>query len=253
MIYHFESKGPPYSKWALSLFFNLLNHASKKRNANFELTGPDYSGIKSPTLKKKEKIMVLSLSSPLILASASPRREELLCSVGLKFKIIPADVDETYLKGESPRAHVRRLSRDKAGVIAHQHPKALVLGADTIVVIDSRILGKPKNKKEAREMLKRLSSRQHTVFTGFTITCVNAGTSRTKVVQSAVQFKKISPEETEWYVNSDEPYDKAGGYAAQGKGASFIQAIRGSYTNVIGLPLCEVVEELNHLRVLHFR
>ena len=197
--------------------------------------------------------MTISLLCPLILASASPRREELLRSVGLKFKIIPADVDETYFQGESPRAHVRRLSRDKAGAIASQYPKALVLGADTIVVIDGQILGKPKNKKQAREMLQRLSNRQHTVFTGFTITCIRAGTSRTKVVQSTVQFKNISPEETAWYVNGDEPYDKAGGYAAQGKGASFIQAIRGSYTNVIGLPLCEVVEALKHLGVIHFR
>jgi septum formation protein len=197
--------------------------------------------------------MTISLSFPLILASASPRREELLRSVGLKFKIIPADVDETYFQGESPRTHVRRLSRDKAGVIANQYPKALVLGADTIVVIDGQILGKPKNKKQAREMLQRLSNRRHTVFTGFTIACVSAGTSRTKVVQSTVQFKKIDPAEMAWYINSDEPYDKAGGYAAQGKGASFIQAIRGSYTNVIGLPLCEVVEELKHLGVTHFR
>jgi septum formation protein len=197
--------------------------------------------------------MTISLLCPLILASASPRREELLRSVGLKFKIIPADVDETYFQGESPRAHVRRLSRDKAGAIAHQYPKALVLGADTIVVIDGQILGKPKNKKQAREMLQQLSNRRHAVLTGFTIACVRAGTSRTKVVQSTVQFKKISPEETAWYVNGDEPYDKAGGYAAQGKGASFIQAIRGSYTNVIGLPLCEVVEALKHLGVTHFR
>ncbi|GAB6272501.1 MAG TPA: septum formation inhibitor Maf [Syntrophaceae bacterium] len=197
--------------------------------------------------------MTISLLFPLILASASPRREELLRSVGLKFKIIPADVDETYFQGESPRAHVRRLSRDKAGAIAHQYPKALVLGADTIVVIDGQILGKPKNKKQAREMLQQLSNRRHAVLTGFTIACVRAGTSRTKVVQSTVQFKKISPEETAWYVNGDEPYDKAGGYAAQGKGASFIQAIRGSYTNVIGLPLCEVVEALKHLGVTHFR
>jgi septum formation protein len=197
--------------------------------------------------------MTISLLFPLILASASPRREELLRAVGLTFRIIPADVDETYFHGESPRAHVRRLSRDKAGAIAHQYPKALVLGADTIVVIDGQILGKPKNKKQAREMLQQLSNRRHAVLTGFTIACVRAGTSRTKVVQSTVQFKKISPEETAWYVNGDEPYDKAGGYAAQGKGASFIQAIRGSYTNVIGLPLCEVVEALKHLGVTHFR
>lgn len=197
--------------------------------------------------------MAISLSSPIILASASPRREELLRSVGLKFKIIPAHIDETYLKGESPRAHVRRLAHDKAGVIADQYSKSLVLGADTIVVIDGLILGKPKSKKQAREMLERLSNRRHVVFTGFTITRAASGISKTKVVQSAVQFKKISSEEMDWYVNCEEPYDKAGGYAVQGKGASFIKAIRGSYTNVIGLPLCEVLEELKQLEVIHFR
>lgn len=197
--------------------------------------------------------MTISLSFPFILASASPRREELLRSVGLTFKIIPADVDETYLQGESPRAHVRRLSIDKAGVIASQYPKALVLGADTIVVIDGLILGKPKNKKQAREMIERLSGRRHTVFTGFTIACSGSRISKTRVVQSAVQFKKISSEEMDWYVGCDEPYDKAGGYAVQGMGAYFIKAIRGSYTNVIGLPLCETLEELKFLGTIHFR
>lgn len=197
--------------------------------------------------------MTISLTHPFILASASPRREELLRSLGLSFKILPGHIDETYLDGESPRAHVRRLSRNKAAVIAIQHPNALVLGADTIVVIDGRILGKPKNKKQAREMLRQLSSREHTVFTGFTLTFVNAGISKTKVVKSSVQFKEISSEEIDWYVNCDEPYDKAGGYAVQGKGAYFIKSIRGSYTNVIGLPLCEVLDELKHIHAVHFR
>lgn len=197
--------------------------------------------------------MTISLTHPFILASASPRREELLRSLGLKFKILPGHIDETYLDGESPRAHVHRLSRDKAAVIAAQFPKALVLGADTIVVIDGLILGKPKNKKQAREMLQRLSNRQHAVFTGFTLTCVNTGVSKTKVVRSAVQFKEISPREMDWYVNCDEPYDKAGGYAVQGKGAYFIKSIRGSYTNVIGLPLSDVMEALKHLNAVHFR
>ncbi|MDP2853114.1 MAG: Maf family protein [Smithellaceae bacterium] len=197
--------------------------------------------------------MTIALSSPFILASASPRRKELLRSVGLKLKIIPAHVDETHINGESPQTHVRRLSSDKATVIADQHPKALVLGADTIVVIDGLILGKPRNKSQARAMLERLSNRQHTVFTGFTIVSAGSGISKTKVVRSAVQFKKISPEEVDWYVNCDEPYDKAGGYAAQGMGAYFIKAIRGSYTNVIGLPLCEVLEELKRIDAVHFR
>ena len=197
--------------------------------------------------------MTIALSSPFILASASPRRKELLRSVGLKLKIIPAHVDETHINGESPQTHVRRLSIDKATVIADQHPKALVLGADTIVVIDGLILGKPKNKSQARAMLERLSNRQHIVFTGFTIVSAGSGISKTKVVRSAVRFKKISPEEMDWYVNCDEPYDKAGGYAAQGMGAYFIKAIRGSYTNVIGLPLCEVLEELKRIDAVHFR
>jgi septum formation protein len=127
------------------------------------------------------------------------------------------------------------------------------LGADTIVVIDSLIMGKPENKKQAREMIERLSGREHKVFTGFTLAHDATKVYKTKIISSAVRFKKISPEEMEWYISCDEPYDKAGGYAAQGKGASFIKSIRGSYTNVIGLPLCEVLEELKNLKALNFR
>lgn len=197
--------------------------------------------------------MTISLSFPLILASASPRRKELLRSAGLKFKIIASDIDESYIAGESPQNHVRRLSRAKAAAVANQHPKVLVLGADTIVVIDDLILGKPKNKKQAQEMMQRLSDRRHTVFTGFTITRVSSGLSKTRVVRSDVRFKKITPEEMNWYVNCSEPYDKAGGYAVQGLGAYFIKAIHGSYTNVIGLPLCETLEELQKISAVQFR
>ncbi|MCX5849745.1 MAG: Maf family protein [Deltaproteobacteria bacterium] len=197
--------------------------------------------------------MTISLSSPLILASASPRRLEILQSAGLKFKIIPAHVNENYLTGESPQQHVRRLSGDKAMVIAGKYPESLVLGADTIVVIDDLILGKPENKAQARKMLRKLSGREHKVFTGFTIAHAAAEIYKTKVVQSAVRFKTISPIEMEWYLACDEPYDKAGGYAVQGKGAFFIKSIRGSYTNVIGLPLCEVMEEFRKLKTITFR
>ena len=197
--------------------------------------------------------MTIRLSKSFILASASPRRQKLLRSVGLKFKVIPAHVNEEYLQGESPREHVRRLSRNKAMAIAQKNPDAWVLGADTIVVIDDLILGKPKNKKQAREMLDRLSDREHKVFTGFTLAHVATKVYKTKVIRSTVQFKKISPEEMEWYVSCDEPYDKAGGYAVQGKGAYFIKSIRGSYTNVIGLPLGEVLKELKNLKALNFR
>ncbi len=196
--------------------------------------------------------MTISLSSPFILASASPRREELLRSVGLKFKILPASVNEDYIDGETPRQHVGRLSQDKARAVAGKYQEAWVLGADTIVVIDNLILGKPKNKTQARQMLERLSGREHKVFTGFTLARMADKITKTTVVQSAVKFKPINTEEMEWYISCDEPYDKAGGYAAQGKGAYFIKAIRGSYTNVIGLPLCEVLEELKKLNAINF-
>jgi septum formation protein len=197
--------------------------------------------------------MTISLSAPLILASASPRRQELLRAMDLKFKIIPAHINEIYLAGESPRQHVKRLSGDKAMVIARKYSKAWVLGADTIVVIDGLILGKPKSQTQAREMLQKLSGREHKVFTGFTIAHVDAEVYQTKVIQSSVRFKTISPREMEWYIACDEPYDKAGGYAVQGKGACFIQSIRGSYTNVIGLPLCEVLEAFKKLGSINFR
>ena len=197
--------------------------------------------------------MPISSNASVILASPSPRRQELLRSVGLKFKIIPAHINENGLAGESPRQHVKRLAREKAMVIAKKYPEAWVLGADTIVVIDSIVLGKPEIKTQARKMLQKLSGREHKVFTGFTIAHVAAEIYRTKVIQSAVQFKTISPKEMDWYVASDEPYDKAGGYAVQGQGACFIKSIRGSYTNVIGLPLCEVLEVLKKFKTINFR
>lgn len=191
-------------------------------------------------------------SHALILASASPRRKELLRLAGLTFKTIPADVDENHLAGESPRQHVKRLSRDKAMAVAGKHPKAWVLGADTIVVVDRDILGKPANQTQAKNMLAKLSGREHQVLTGFTVAHGASGVVRTQVVESRVRFKVIEPDEMTWYVNSDEPYDKAGGYAVQGKGAYLIQSIRGSYTNVIGLPLCETLETLKELGVIEF-
>ena len=188
-----------------------------------------------------------------ILASASPRRREMLWSIGLNFKIMPPHINEDYLAGESPRQHVKRLSQEKALVISRQHQDAWVLGADTIVVIDGVILGKPANRREAKMMLGKLSGREHKVFTGFTIARTRSQICATGVVQSAVKFKTISPDEMNWYLACDEPYDKAGGYAIQGKGAYFIQSIRGSYTNVIGLPLCEVLETLKKLKAINFR
>ncbi len=193
------------------------------------------------------------LKQQIILASASPRRKQLLSSIGLKFKTVPAHVNENYLNGETPSQHARRLAQSKAKIISEKYPDAWVLGADTIVVIDGQILGKPENKAQAKKMLQKLSGRTHKVHTAFTITRAASSISRTRVIQSAVSFKNISPDEIKWYISSKEPYDKAGGYAAQEKGASFIKSVRGSYTNVIGLPLCEVLEEFKALGVISFR
>ncbi len=232
----------------------MITLSPSRSKYNFQLTVKSLFVIKiNIFILQKAKSMPISLSGQFILASASPRRQELLRSVGLKFKTIPAHVNENYIKGESPNQHVRRLSFNKAMVIAGKYPDAWVLGADTIVVIDKLVLGKPKNKSQAREMLSKLSGRIHKVYTGFTIACMVAKVHKIKVITSAVQFKTIGKEELKWYTACKEPYDKAGGYAVQGKGSYFIRSIRGSYTNVIGLPLSEVLEELKSLGAIHFR
>ncbi|MFH1079213.1 MAG: Maf family protein [Pseudomonadota bacterium] len=196
--------------------------------------------------------MGLQLSAPFILASASPRRIELLQRLGLDFTVIPSGVDETFRQSESPPAHTLRLSAEKAGLIAAAYPGSWVLGADTIVVIDSDVLGKPADPAEARQMLKKLSARTHTVFTGFTLARQEAQIAVGEVIESTVLFREIARDEMTWYVNSAEPYDKAGAYAVQGMGAFFIREIRGSYTNVMGLPLCEVVDVLKKVGAVKF-
>lgn len=196
--------------------------------------------------------MGIMLTEKLILASASPRRAELLQLLGVDFEVIPSHMDETSRNDETPPEHVQRLSSEKAEMIAALFPDALVLGADTVVVIAGRMLGKPGNPGEARDMLKRLSGREHIVYTGFSLIQKKKGRRRTQVVRSVVLFKEIPEDEISWYVSSEEPYDKAGGYAVQGMGAFFIREIRGSYTNVMGLPLSEVVETLKDMGSLTF-
>ncbi len=190
------------------------------------------------------------MGEQLILASASPRRRELLDRIGLDFEIIASGIDEEFKEGELARGHVLRLAREKAGTVSREHPHAWVLGADTEVVIDGDVLGKPDTPEEVRVMLKRLSGRMHMVITGFSIVMESTGVNIANTVESQVFFKEMSPDEIEWYIKTGEPYDKAGGYAVQGKGALFVREIRGSHTNVIGLPLCEVVSALESLGVV---
>jgi len=193
------------------------------------------------------------MSNAFILASASPRRRKLLGEMGLTFSVVPSDIDEEYHQGESVRDHVMRLSREKAQAVSTGNPDAWVLGADTIVIIDGKVLGKPGSPEEARAMLKSLSGREHRVITGFAIVKKSMHIIINDAVESLVVFKTLLEDEVEWYVRTDEPYDKAGAYAVQGKAAFFIKEIRGSYTNVVGLPLCEVVSALKGVGAVAFQ
>jgi septum formation protein len=192
-------------------------------------------------------LMTSEIKLPLILASASPRRQALLRLVAIRFEIIPSQADERFLPGEAPEEHVIRLARAKAMEIAEQHRDRWVLAADTVVEIDGKVLGKPRNHREAEEMLQNLSHREHRVLTGYCILRFPSLEKREGKVISRVKFKALSPEEIRWYLNTGEPFDKAGAYAIQGRAAFMVQEVHGSYTNVVGLPLCEIVEALREL------
>jgi septum formation protein len=196
--------------------------------------------------------MEIVIPNKIILASASPRRIELLKLAGLSFDVAPADIDETALPDEEPTEHVARLAQEKALRIAGENPGCIVIGADTIVFANGEILGKPATREDARKTLAKLSGKAHEVFTGFAIVCINRDVKIGEVVRSSVVFREITPDEIVWYIGAPEPYDKAGAYAAQGMSASFIREIHGSYTNVIGLPLCEVVEKLRMVGAIEF-
>ncbi|MEW6375171.1 MAG: Maf family protein [Thermodesulfobacteriota bacterium] len=183
----------------------------------------------------------------LILASKSPRRYELLKQLGLGFEVIPSRVMEDFVQEESPREHVLRLAEAKALEVGIRYPDYWVIAADTIVYINGSILGKPKDRVEALEMLRRLSGQEHWVLTGFSVHHLEKEKGDREAVQTAVKVKTLTPVEMEWYVQTGEPFDKAGGYAIQGIGSFMIESILGSYTNVVGLPLCELMEMLNRL------
>jgi septum formation protein len=180
----------------------------------------------------------------IILASASPRRRELLRQLGLTFEVIPSKIEEDVKYGEEPCEHVLRLARLKAQEIARDQDSAVIIAADTIVVLGGEILGKPKDEEEAFEILSQLSGRVHRVFTGFCVLDASDGSEYSEAVESKVRFKHLSPEEIRGYIKTGEPMDKAGAYAVQGRGSYMIKEIQGSYTNVVGLPLCELVEVL---------
>jgi len=187
------------------------------------------------------------MENRLILASKSPRRYELLKQVGLDFDVIPSRIEENFFKEESPKKHVLRLAEAKALDVGNQYPDRWVIAADTVVYIDHSILGKPKNREEAMEMLRRLSGKEHWVLTGFSVRHVEKGKGDREAVRTVVKVKKLTQGEMEWYVQTGEPFDKAGGYAIQGIGSFMIESIKGSYTNVVGLPVCELIQMLSRL------
>ena len=191
--------------------------------------------------------------APIILASQSPRRKELLETAGLEFKIQPADLDEESVTCDSgPADLVKTLARLKAVHIARNNPDAWTIGADTIVAADDIVLGKPEDKQAARDMLSMLEGRSHSVFTGYAVTCPAREILVTETVETRVWFKPLSPEEIRWYADTEEPYDKAGAYGIQGIGAFMVEKISGSYSNVVGLPLSQVIDTLNRLGVINF-
>lgn len=181
----------------------------------------------------------------LILASASLRRAELLHAAGIAFEIVPAEIDERPLNGEAPASYVERLAREKARAISSRDSQAEILAADTTVVIDGLILGKPVDDAEAREMVARLSGRTHEVLTG--VALIRDGRMVSAVETTRVRFAPMSDADIDWYIASGEPRGKAGAYAIQGLASRFVDWIEGSYSNVVGLPVALVWKLLRRL------
>ena len=186
---------------------------------------------------------VISERHPLILASSSPRRKRLLAQIKLPFRVVVSDVDEE-VTGDEPTEISRSLAEKKAVRVYPLADSSWILGADTIVVINDRILGKPQDHEEAREMLRLLSEVEHAVVTGFCILNPLGEVAHSEAVSTAVRFKGLEKEEMEAYISTGEPFGKAGGYAIQGVGSFMVESISGSYTNVVGLPICAVIKAL---------
>ena len=186
------------------------------------------------------------MSRKLILASGSPRRRQLLTQLGISFDVLVSDIDETPHPGESPKAYVERLSLEQASNIAGRPEvhESVILAADTTVVLEGNILGKPESKEHGIEMLMALSGTTHLVLTGVSVMSAPEATTETLSVETEVQFKTLTTQEAEWYWETGEPKDKAGSYGLQGIGAAFVTTLNGSYSNVIGFPLSETVDLL---------
>ena len=179
-----------------------------------------------------------------ILASASPRRRELLASISIEFEVIPSHIPEVRAEGEAPEEYVARLSREKAAEVARRHPSEWIIAADTTVLLGDELLEKPVDADDAKRMLATIAGRTHIVYTGVTVQNQERDYRDTRVAESEVRMLPLGARDIEWYVSTGEPLDKAGAYAVQGLGAMFIDSIHGSYTNVVGLPLALLFQML---------
>lgn len=182
----------------------------------------------------------------IILASKSPRRSELLAMLGFEFDIIPASGEEKLSENMMPGEAVMSLARSKAREIAELNRDSLVIGADTLVYLDGKPMGKPSDKVEAAKMLHKLSGRTHQVYTGVAV--VGNGVEKVDFEKTDVEFRELTDEEINWYIETGEPMDKAGSYGIQGQGAVFIPRINGDYFNVMGLPLCRLWSMLSEIQ-----
>jgi septum formation protein len=187
---------------------------------------------------------------PLVLASESPRREQLLRSLGVAFKVVASGIEEEDDPQKEPGVLVAGHARDKAQAVSSRFIDSWVLSADTVVVLQERIFGKPATAGEAFLMLQQLSGRRHRVYTGLCLMRGVPAFSSTEVVRTEVHFKPLSDAEIRAYVKTGEPFDKAGAYGIQGMGAFLVESIHGSYTNVVGLPLCETLKWLLELQII---
>ncbi|MCX7966753.1 MAG: Maf family protein [Syntrophorhabdaceae bacterium] len=186
----------------------------------------------------------------IILASESTRRVDILRTLGISFSIIPPKIDESQRKDEPPKNYVLRISFEKAQSVGVHFPDKWVVGADTVIVYKNRIMGKPKDERDAFRMLKTLSGKWHKVITGFCILNISKDIIYRDVVETKVFLREMTDQEIIRYINTSEPLGKAGSYAVQGRGGYMVKEIKGSYSNVVGLPICELAEALLSLGVL---
>ena len=187
------------------------------------------------------------MSVRVVLASASPRRRQLLELIGIEHEVLPSNIDETLRPRETPRRHAERLAREKASAIATREPRKITVAADTIVVINRKVLGKPRDEDDARRMLAMLSGREHTVITAVAV--ARGRKLRSAVEEVKVKFRRLREDEIDAYIATGEPMDKAGAYGIQGFGATIVECVNGDYFAVMGLPLARLVTLLRDLGV----